>query len=96
MASQTPAQRKASARKAAATRKRNATAQKARGTRSAATRTASSGAATAQEGAKAGVLSTKVLAQQAERAVMIPVGVMLEARDSVVEAAKPFAKRTSA
>ncbi len=98
MATQTPTQRKAAARKAAATRKRNSTAAKAKRTSTAAKRTASTGASTAQTGTQAGVFTVEAVAQQAERAVLIPVGAALVARDTVVEATSrsPAAPRLSA
>ena len=90
MATQTPTQRKAAARKAAATRKRNATARRAKTTQTSAQRTADNGLGT-------GVAGLEVVAAQAERAVLIPVGAALVARDSLVEAAKPyFTNRESA
>jgi hypothetical protein len=79
MATQTPTQRKASAQKAAATRRRNA-AKRSRSARKA-----------AETRAQAELNTLQVVQAQAERAVLIPVGATLVARDSVVEAVKPYA-----
>ena len=78
------------ARKAAATRKRNSTAAKAKRTQQ---RTAKS---TAETGTQAGVFTVEAVAQQAERAVLIPVGAALVARDAVVDATKPYTNRETA
>jgi hypothetical protein len=79
MATQTQTQRKATAQKAAATRRRNAARRSQSARRAAETR------------AKAEMNALQVVQAQAERAVLIPVGAALVARDSVIEAAKPFA-----
>ena len=118
MATQTPTQRKAAARKAAATRKRNestasrqraAAGKKAAATRrrnaagrsaktaqASAKRTATAAAQTAEAGAEAGAFTVERAAQQAQRAVLIPVGAALVARDNVVEAVQPYTKRDTA
>jgi hypothetical protein len=79
MATQTPTQRKASAQKAAATRRRNAARRRQSARRAAETR------------AKAELNALQVVQAQAERAMLIPVGAALLARDSVIDAAKPYA-----
>src|SRR5436190_70316 len=85
MATQTETQRKAAARKAAATRRRNAA------RRSQAARRAAETRAQAELSTLGGVQA------QAERAVLIPVGAALTARDVVVDATKPYtASRESA
>jgi hypothetical protein len=78
MATQTPTQRKATAQKAAATRRRNAA------KRSRSARTA------AETRAQAELNTLQSVQAQAERAVLIPVGATLVARDSVIEAVKPL------
>jgi hypothetical protein len=78
MATQTETQRKATARKAAATRRRNAA------KRSTAARKA------AETRAQAELNTLQVVQAQAERALLIPVGAALEARDAVIEAYKPY------
>jgi hypothetical protein len=45
---------------------------------------------------KAETTGIQAVAQQAQRAVLIPVGATLTARDNVVETVRPFVKRTSA
>ena len=97
MATQTEQQRKAAARKAAATRKRNQARASANSTRAAARRTvdsAESTAAAAQETAERGSVAAvnriEAVAEQAQRAVLIPVGATLEARDVVVDVVKPY------
>ena len=85
MATQTETQRKATARKAAATRKRNAAKRSQSARKAAETR------------AEAQLTTLQVVQAQAERAVLIPVGAALTARDQVVETAKPYVgSRTSA
>jgi hypothetical protein len=76
---QTQTQRKATAQKAAATRRRDAARRSQSARRAAETR------------AKAELNTLQVVQAQAERAVLIPVGAALVARDSVIEAAKPYA-----
>ena len=78
MATPTQQQRTATARRAAATRRRNAA------KRSQAARRA------AQTRAQAELNTLQVVQAQAERAVLIPVGAALTARDTVVESVKPF------
>jgi len=103
MATQTPTQRKATAKKAAATRKRNASARQARTTRAGANRRSETTRGTARRATR--TATTRVdaeatrlegLALQAERAVLVPVGAALTARDNVVEATKPFRSAQSA
>jgi hypothetical protein len=104
MATQTETQRKTAARKAAATRRRNAAKRGQSATRSAATRTQTSAARTAETAAqtaetraRAEASALRAVQSQAERAVLIPVGAALVARDAVVDATKPFtASRESA
>lgn len=78
MATQTETQRKAAARKAARTRRRNA-ANRSRSARKA-----------AETRAQAELGTLGVVQQQAERALLIPVGAWLSARDTLVDAAKPY------
>jgi hypothetical protein len=78
MATQTQTQRKATAQKAAATRRRNAAKRSQSARKAAETR------------AKAELNTAKVVQAQAERAVLIPVGAALIARDAVIEATKPY------
>jgi hypothetical protein len=96
MATQTQTQRRASAKKAAATRKRNTSRSTASRTRSSARSTASGATNTATSRAKAEATGIQAFALQAERAVLIPVGAALTARDNVVENVKPFTSRTTA
>jgi hypothetical protein len=85
----TPAQRSATAKRAAATRQGQSATASAR-------RTRSSAAGTSKNGAKAQESTIEVLATQAQRALLIPVGATLIARDNVVETVKPYVKRTTA
>src|SRR5919206_2650408 len=78
MATQTETQRKAAARKAAATRRRNAARRSQAARRAAETR------------AQAELSALGAVQAQAERAVLIPVGAALTARDAVVDAARPY------
>ncbi|HEY0711240.1 MAG TPA: hypothetical protein VGF45_01105, partial [Polyangia bacterium] len=96
MAEQTTTQRKAAAKKAAATRKRNAAARSAKTAKREAKATRTSTAKATTQAADAGLLTLDNVALQAERAVLIPVGAALIARDKVVAAAKPYTSRTSA
>jgi hypothetical protein len=89
MPEQTQSQRRAAGRKAAATRKANASRRSAAAARRNAARSASTGIEATQS-------RVEVVAQQAERAVLVPVGAALIARDGVVEAAKPFRSRAGA
>src|SRR3954453_6040918 len=85
MATQTETQRKATAQKAAATRRSNAAKRSRSAQKSAETR------------AQAELNAIQAVQQQAERAVLIPVGAYLTARDEVIEAVKPYtASRASA
>jgi hypothetical protein len=109
MAPQTRTQRQAAAKKAAATRKRNAARQSNGSVKGAARRTATSakdtGRAARATSRQAGrstarrVLAEKIrveaLARQAERALLIPVGAALEARDRIVALVRDqeFARR---
>lgn len=107
IATQTQTQRRAAAKKAAATRKRNAartssrrTATSARRTRTSAERTARQARTTARSGARsaakrAGAESTRLEAfvRQAERALTVPVGAALVARENIAEAARPLTSR---
>ena len=83
MATQTANQRNAAARKAAATRKRNASA------RSRSARKA------AQTRAEAELTGLGAVQAQAERAVLIPVGAALVARDTVVDAVSATTKQVT-
>ena len=78
MATQTEQQRKATAQKAAATRRRNAAKRSQSARKAAATR------------AQAELSTAAAVQAQAERAVLIPVGAALVARDTLLEAAKPY------
>ena len=78
MATQTETQRKAAARKAARTRRRNAAKRSQAARRSAETR------------AQAELGTLGVVQAQAERALLIPVGAWLTARDTVIDAARPY------
>lgn len=82
MATQTQTQRQSAGKKAAATRKRNAARRSQAAKRAAATR------------ADAERTYVEALALQAERAVLIPVGAALVARDTLVETAQGFSTRT--
>jgi hypothetical protein len=97
MATQTSTQRKAAGKKAAATRKRNAAARQARTTRASANRRAATARGTGRRATRTAATrvdaeTTRIdgLAYQAERAVLVPVGAALTARDTVLDAAKPF------
>jgi hypothetical protein len=96
MATQTQTQRSAAGKKAAATRKRNTARRSASSTRSLTQSAASSAASTTSTRAQAEVKGIEALALQAERAVLIPVGAALIARDNVLENVKPFTSRTTA
>ena len=86
----TAAQRSATGKQAAATRKGNEASRSAQTTQTQAKRTATSGLRTVQAGAEAGKYTLDAVAVQAQRAALIPVGAALSARDSVVEAVKPY------
>jgi hypothetical protein len=106
MAAQTKTQRQATAKKAAATRKRNAAKRGSQSTKASARRTASSARGTsraARSTAKQATRTTEAevprleaVARQAERALLIPVGAALEARDTVVETARTYGDRARA
>jgi hypothetical protein len=97
MAQQTQTQRQAAAKKAAATRKRQSARQNtgtakaaARRTASSARRTARSGVTASRQGARAATerfsaekAYLEAIARRGERAVLIPVGAALEARDRI-------------
>jgi hypothetical protein len=107
MATQTKTARQAAGNKAAATRKRNAANRSATRTRASATQTknaarstASAARATATQatrtaGRRADAATSRVgaLAHQAERAVLIPVGAALEARDAAVRTVRVYTDR---
>ena len=78
MAPQTETQRKATAQKAAATRRRNAAKRSQSARKAAETR------------AQAELNTLQAVQAQAERAVLIPVGAALVARDAVVEVVTPY------
>ena len=59
-------------------------------------RTRSSAQTTARTAAKAQETALEAIAAQAQRAVLIPVGATLIARDNVVETVKPYVKRETA
>jgi hypothetical protein len=110
MATQTTTERKAAGSKAAATRKRNAakrsatrtkasarqTTDAAQNTASAARTTASRASHTAERRAEAAASGFEALARQAERAVLIPVGAALEARDAAISTVRTYADRRTA
>ncbi len=75
---QTATQRKATAQKAAATRRRNAAKRSQSARKAAETR------------AQAELNTLQVVQAQAERALLIPVGAALEARDAVIDVTKPY------
>src|SRR3954469_24729314 len=77
MATQTATQPKAPAQKAAATRRRNAAKRSTSARKAAETR------------AQAELNTLQVVQAQAERALLIPVGAALEARDAAPDAYKP-------
>ncbi|MDQ3768500.1 MAG: hypothetical protein M3370_03345, partial [Actinomycetota bacterium] len=68
----------------------------ARSTQSSAKATARSAARTVETGAQAGAFTLEYVGKQAERAMLVPVGATLIARDNVVEAVRPYTKRTTA
>jgi hypothetical protein len=103
MATQTPIKRKATTSKAT-TRKRNVTNKSAARTKAtarratSAARTSGSSQATAKKSTRtagrrgdAATARLETVARQAERLVLIPVGVALEARDSLIDAARTYA-----
>jgi hypothetical protein len=104
MAPQTRTQRQAAAKKAAATRRRNAAGSSATRTRASArttTRSARQTGRAARTTARQAVRTTarrasaeetrlEGVARQAERALLIPIGAALEARDRIVETARTY------
>src|SRR5919198_33218 len=96
MATQTEQQRKAAARKAAATRRRNAARQSARRTQASARATQTQAQRTAGFGPDYALDRLNSVVEQAQRAVLIPVGAALVARDNVVDATRPYTTRQSA
>jgi hypothetical protein len=104
MAAQTKTQRQAAAKKAAATRKRNSAGRRggtakasARRTRSSAQDTGRAARTTAKQAASATARRAEAettrlgaVAHQAERAVLIPVGAALEARDRMTGAVRTY------
>jgi len=110
MATQTKTSRQAAGNKAAATRKRNAakqssartrasarhTADAAHNTAQAARSTATQATHTAERRADAAASRLEALARQAERAVLIPVGAALEARDAAIGTVRTYADRRAA
>ena len=104
MATQTRTQRQAAAKKAAATRKRNSakqsrgtakasarrTAMSARNTGRAARTTAEQAARTTARRTSAERTRLGAVARQAERAILIPVGAALEARDRVAATVRTY------
>ena len=104
MAAQTKTQRQAAAKRAAATRKRNSARQSggtakasarrtrdsAKGTARAARTTAKQAARTTAHRAEAETTRLGAVAHQAERAVLIPVGAALEARDRVTDTVRTY------
>jgi hypothetical protein len=103
MATQTKTQRQAAAKKAAATRKRNAANRSASAAKSSARSTSRSARTTAKQAARttgkrasAETTGLQGLARRAQRAVLIPIGVALEAGDRVVDTARTYGDRTKA
>ena len=104
MAAQTKTQRQAAAKKAAATRKRNSAKQSGGAAKSSARRTGSSAQDTGRAArttakqaaratarrAEAETTRLEAVAHQAERAVLIPVGAALEARDRVTNTVRTY------
>jgi len=110
MAAQTGTARRAAGTKAAASRKRTAakqsgsrtkasakqTATSARSTAGSARTTARQASRTAERRADAAATRFEALVRQAERALLIPVGAALEARDSAASTVRTYADRTAA
>ncbi len=110
MATQTTTARQAAGNKAAATRKRNAakrssartkasarqTTNAAQSTAHAARSTATQATHTAERRADAAASGLEALARQAERALLIPVGAALEARDAAISTVRTYADRRTA
>jgi hypothetical protein len=96
IATQTQSQRRSAAKKAAATRKRNAARRSQRQTAASARRTTRQARTAATSRAQAESTQLAVFADQAERALTLPVGAALAARDSIVRAARPWTSRQRA
>lgn len=110
MATQTRTARQAAGNKAAATRKRNAAKRSARTTKTSAKQTTTAARSTARAArstarqatrtvehrAEAANSGLQVFARQAERALLIPVGAALEARDAAVSTVRTYSDRTTA
>jgi len=104
MATQTTTARQAAGQKAAATRKHNAAKQSATRTKASATQTTKAARSTARSARSTGKQATRTaerradaatsgleaLARQAERAVLIPLGAALEARDAVLGTVRTY------
>lgn len=110
MATQTRTARQAAGNKAAATRRRNAAKRSARTTKTSAKQTTTAARSTARAArstakqatrtvehrAEAASSGLQVLARQAERALLIPVGAALEARDAAVSTVRTYSGRRTA
>jgi hypothetical protein len=110
MATQTRTARQAAGNKAAATRKRNAAKRSARTTKSSAKQTtnaarstaraagstAKQATRTAERRAEAATSGLQVFARQTERALLIPVGAALEARDAAISTVRTYSARRTA
>lgn len=110
MATQTKTARQAAGSQASATRKRNAAKRSAKSTRTSAKQTtnaargtARAARSTAKQAARTGdrrpevaASGLQVLARQAERALLIPVGAALEARDAAVSTVRTYSDRRTA
>ena len=104
MATQTPTNRKATTSKATTTRRRNAANQSAARTKASARRATSAprttsgpsqatvkkATRTAGRRVDSATARLETFARQAERVALIPVGAALEARDSVIDAARTY------
>lgn len=104
MATQTPSQRQAAAKRAAATRKRNAAKRSASSTKAAARRTGASATATTREARRTTRQATRTAARrldaattrlgsigrQAQRALLIQVGAAATLRDNVRQTARTY------
>ena len=107
MAPQTPTQRQAAAKKAAATRKQKSARQSSGTAKTAARRTVSSarstgrsarttsteGARTAARRLSAEKARLEAIARRGERAVLIPIGAALEARDRIAAVLRTYGDR---
>ena len=90
MATQTPTQRQASAKRAAATRKRNAAKRSATATRRGASATTTSARRTGGQGLDAAGMQLGAVVRSAQRAVLIPVGAVATASDAVMRTAQTY------